>query len=271
MSGLKQIFNKKINNVFGMIHVKPLPGTPRFNGNVKEIIDSACKEAEIYTNCGIDGVIVENMHDIPYVLADKIGPEIVSMMTRICTSVRQIVPENIPCGLQILAAANNEAIAVAQAAKFQFIRAEGFVFGHVADEGYIDACAGKLLRYRKVIGAENICIFTDIKKKHSSHAITQDVNLIETAKAATFFLSDGIIVTGTATGHPAEPQDVQDVKRSVGVPVLVGSGVTVNNVHEYNGSDGFIIGSHFKKNGNWQNELDEIAIKTFMEKISNDN
>lgn len=68
--------------------------------------------------------------------------------------------------LQILAAANQEAIAVAQASNFQFIRAEGYVFGHVADEGYIDACAGKLLRYRKLIGAQDICIFTDIKKKH---------------------------------------------------------------------------------------------------------
>lgn len=43
---------------------------------------------------------------------------------------------------------------------------------------------------------------------YSSHAITQDVSLIETAKAATFFLSDGIIITGTATGQPAEPNDV---------------------------------------------------------------
>lgn len=65
-----------------------------------------------------------------------------------------------------MAAANEEAIAVAQATGFQFIRAEGFVFGHVADEGYIDACAGKLLRYRKSINADNIYIFTDIKKKH---------------------------------------------------------------------------------------------------------
>lgn len=47
-----------------------------------------------------------------------------------------------------------------------FIRAEGFVFSHVADEGIINACAGDLLRYRKQIGAENIQIFADIKKKH---------------------------------------------------------------------------------------------------------
>ncbi|XP_050521851.1 uncharacterized protein F13E9.13, mitochondrial [Daktulosphaira vitifoliae] len=268
MNSLKKIFTRKTNNVFGMIHVKALPGTPLFKGNVNKIVDDACREAEIYSKCGIDGIVVENMHDVPYIHAQYVGPEIVSMMTRICSSIRKIVPHNIPCGLQILAAANEEALAVAQTSNFQFIRAEGFIFGHVADEGYIDACAGKLLRYRKTIEAQDICIFTDIKKKHSSHAITQDVSLIETAKAATFFLSDGIIVTGNATGHPAEPQDVLDVKQSVQVPVLVGSGITVCNVHKYLGVDGFIIGSHFKQSGKWENELDETSIKNLMNRIN---
>lgn len=55
---------------------------------------------------------------------------------------------------------------MAHAVNAQFIRAEGFVFAHVADEGWIDACAGELLRYRHNIGADNILVFTDVKKKH---------------------------------------------------------------------------------------------------------
>lgn len=47
-----------------------------------------------------------------------------------------------------------------------FIRAENFVFSHIADEGITNSCAGNLLRFRREIGAENIFIFTDIKKKH---------------------------------------------------------------------------------------------------------
>ena len=56
---------------------------------------------------------------------------------------------------------------MAQASGADFIRAEGYVFSHVADEGWMDSCAGELLRYRKLIGAENVLVFTDIKKKHS--------------------------------------------------------------------------------------------------------
>lgn len=135
------------------------------------------------------------MHDVPYVQNDKIGVEIIASMTRLSHEIKQIASK-IPCGIQVLASGNNQALAIAKAANLQFIRAEGFVFSHVADEGFTDACAGHLLRYRKQIDASDILVFTDLKKKHSSHAITSDVSLLETVHAAEFFLTDGIILTG---------------------------------------------------------------------------
>ena len=137
--------------------------------------------------------------------------------------------------LQILAAANREALAVAAASGLQFIRAEGFVFSHVADEGWMDACAGPLLRYRKSIGMEDkVAVVCDIKKKHSAHAVTGDVDIVETAKAARFFRSDGVIVTGASTGHEASPGELQAVLAGVpDLPVLVGSGVSAANLKSY--------------------------------------
>lgn len=143
-----------------------------------------------------DAVLVENMHDVPYVQDKKIGWEVVASMTRLCNEIKSVLSPRTPCGIQILASANCQALAVAKAADLQFIRAEGFVFSHIADEGFTDACAGNVLRYRKQIDAENVLVFTDLKKKHSSHAITSDVSLAETAHAAEFFMTDGIILTG---------------------------------------------------------------------------
>ena len=40
------------------------------------------------------------------------------------------------------------------------------MFSHIGDEGFVNSCAGELLRYRKYIGAEHVKIFTDVKKKH---------------------------------------------------------------------------------------------------------
>lgn len=135
------------------------------------------------------------MHDVPYIQNELIGPEVIAAMTRIATEVKKIMSKT-PCGIQVLASANCQALAIAKAADLQFIRAEGFVFSHIADEGFTDACAGRLLRYRKQIDAEHVLIFTDLKKKHSSHSITNDVSLLETVHAAEFFLTDGVILTG---------------------------------------------------------------------------
>lgn len=107
------------------------------------------------------------MHDIPYIQSRFLKPETTATMTRVCTELKKLIGVNkTPCGVQVLAAGNEEALAISKACELQFIRAEGFVFSHVADEGYIDANAGTLLRYRRMIRADNVLIFTDVKKKH---------------------------------------------------------------------------------------------------------
>ena len=125
------------------------------------------------------------------------------------------------------------------------------------------------MRYRKQIGAENILILTDVKKKHSSHSITSDVSIEETANAAEFFLSDGIIVSGSSTGKEPDINDVKKVKEVVNIPVILGSGITIDNVENYYPiTDAFIIGSHFKKDSSWKNEVDDKRVKTFMKKYN---
>jgi hypothetical protein len=164
--------------VIGMIHVGALPGTPAGGGGLRELEARAVREARVYRDAGLHGCMLENMHDTPY-LRGGVGPEIVAAMAVIARAVKDAV--RLPCGVQILAAANREALAVALAAGLDFIRAEGFSFAHVADEGLIQSGAAELLRYRRAISAEHVQIWADIKKKHSSHAITADVGIGETA------------------------------------------------------------------------------------------
>ncbi len=250
--------------VIGMIHLKALPGTPKNSLNSSEIIRAALEEADIYTKAGIDAIMIENMHDVPY-LKGNVGHEVSSLMTLIGYLIKQRT--QLPVGIQILAGANLEALAAAKAAGLDFIRAEGFVFAHVADEGFIEAQAGELLRYRKNINAEEIAIFTDIKKKHSSHSITNDVSLLDTAKAAKFFLSDGIIITGNHTGVSASVEELNSLK-DLATPVLIGSGITKDNVADYWPlCDGMIVGSYFKKEGYWENELEYNRISEFMKLV----
>src|SRR6185295_1361353 len=216
--------------VVGVIHVGALPGTPRGTQTVKELVRSAREEAKVYRECGVDGIYIENMHDVPY-LKGEVGPEIVAAMTAIGIEVKDQC--QLPVGIQILAGANIEAMAVANAAALDFIRAEGFAYAHVADEGIIEASAARLLRYRKMIGADRVQVWADVKKKHAAHAITADVSLGETAEAVEFMRGDAVIVSGSATGKPPSAEDVREAKAHCAIPVLLGSGITAQNVNQF--------------------------------------
>ena len=239
--------------LIGVVHLQALPGTPANRFDVAQIASIAADEARTYRDAGFHGLLIENTHDRPY-LRTNVGPEIVAAMSVVGNEVRGAA--ELPLGVQVLAGANESAMAVALACGASFVRVEGFVFAHVADEGLIESSAGSLLRYRRAIGAEHVRVFADIKKKHSAHAITSDVDIVETAKAAEFFSVDGVIVSGVATGEPANPDEVAAVANAVSVPTLIGSGISTDNINEFAQADAFIVGSSIKKDGKWWNPMD---------------
>jgi membrane complex biogenesis BtpA family protein len=239
--------------LIGVVHLEALPGTPAARLPLEQILERALADAAAYRGAGFHGLMVENMHDRPY-LKRAVGPEIVAAMAVVGREVRRAT--GLPLGVQVLAGANREALAVAQAAGAGFVRVEGFAFAHVADEGLIESDAGELLRYRRAIGAEVVRVFADIKKKHSAHAVTADVSLVETAHAAEFFKADGVIVTGSATGHPADPAEVEAVAAATSVPTLVGSGINPENLARFAAADGYIVGSWLKRGGDWTQPVD---------------
>ena len=245
--------------LIGMVHVGALPGSPRAHLEVEQLVEHAVAEARAYRDAGFTAIAIENMHDRPYSGA---GPEVTAAMAVIGREIRR--ETGLTLGVQVLAGANREALAVAHAIGAAFVRVEGFVFAHVADEGLIQASAGELLRYRRAIDAEGVRVFADIKKKHSAHAITADVSLAETARAAEFFLADAVIVTGNATGAPATRSDVSEAVNATKLPVLVGSGITPTNIDHYSHAHGFIVGSSLKAGGVWSNALEPDALRAMM-------
>jgi len=247
----------------GMIHVGALPGTPWARDPVAELSRRAAREAQLLAAEGFDAVMIENMHDRPY-LRQSVGPEIVAAMTAVLDEVRQAV--EVPIGVQILAGANSEALAVAFCGGAAFIRAENFVYAHVADEGLMDrADAGPLLRYRRELGAERIRILADVKKKHASHTLTVDLEADEVAQAAAFFGADGVVVTGSVTGRPADVLELRQVTAAVEVPVAIGSGLTAENLPEYwPWADLFIVGSFIKHDGRWDQPPDRQRVRRMV-------
>lgn len=244
------------NVLIGMVHIGALPGTPRATDPPATLIEQAVRESLILREAGFDAVLVENMHDLPYVHGPLLGPEQPAVMA--VAAARIADASGLPLGVQILSGGNSDAMAVSLASGGAFIRCENYVYAHVADEGLLaQAEAGPLLRYRRSIGAEHIGVFCDIKKKHASHAVTADLSIEDVAEAAVFFGADALIVTGVATGKPASVDDVSRVAAVAGAPVLVGSGVdaaSLPGMLEH--ASAVIVGSSIKHGGVWNEPVD---------------
>ena len=245
-----------------MIAVQPLPGSPRYGGDQKEILNSALSDLRHYLNAGVDAIMLENSHDLPYI-KPPLPEAAVLLMKLLAREVRKNFPG--PIGIQMLEAANETALEIAHSADLDFLRVEGYVFAHVGGAGLIEGCAGRLLRKRKEIGADHIQVFADVKKKHCSHALTGDLDITDEIKQAEFFLVDGVIVTGARTTEPPSATELRRVKKAAHVPVIIGSGMTPPNIATYYRlADGFIVGSTFREGGKFLGALDPKRLDAFM-------
>jgi len=246
-----------------MIALAPLPGSPRYRGSDDAILKSALSDLQHYVDASADVIILENSHDLPYI-KPPLPAAAVALVKEIAREVRQKFDG--PIGIQLLEAANETALEVADEADLDFLRAEGYVFAHVGGAGIIEGCAGRLLRKRKELGCEHIRVFADVKKKHCSHALTGDLDITDEVRQAEFFLVDGIVVTGARTTEPPNVEELRRVKAAAHVPVIIGSGMTPENIGDfYPVADGFIVGSTFRRDGDFLGELDPARLKKFAD------
>jgi uncharacterized protein len=261
-----KIFQKRKVAV-GVVHCLPLPGSPRFAGmSVETIYDQALRDAEAYVSGGIDGLIIENHGDIPFLKPSEIGPETSSTMAVITDRVRREF--GVPLGVNILANAAIQALAVAKAAGAAFVRVNQWANAYVANEGLIEGEAARALRFRSAIGAKEVMIFADAHVKHGAHAIVADRSVTELTRDLEFFDADAVIATGRRTGDAADLSELEEIAHATRLPVFVGSGVTTDNVSEIlQRAEGVIIGSSLKTDGVWWGAVDTQRVAGFMKKV----
>jgi len=249
--------------IVGMIHLPPLPGSPRYSGRgIHDIVERALRDAKALTVGGTDGLIIENLGDAPYLKAN-VGPETISVMTVIAKEVMNAV--DIPIGVNVLRNDAKAALAIAYSVGGKFIRVNVFTEAIVGDQGIIEACAPELIRYRQRLGAEDIKIFADVHVKHGALLTPRPIE--ESAKDAAYRgFADALIVTGPRTGAEPELEDLMKVKKAVpDRPVFVGSGVSEENVAKFlKNADGAIVGTSLKVDVAVDNPIDEKRVKALM-------
>lgn len=263
-NALQRIFGRS-KPLIGNVHCLPLPGTPRYNGEAMgDIVRRAVRDARNYASGGMDGLLIENHGDIPFLPPDQIGPEIIAAMAVIVKAVTQEV--GLPFGINLLANAPIGAFGIAKATDARFIRVNQWVNAYVSNEGIMQGESARVLRYRKAVAADDVAIFADVHVKHGAHAIVADRPISEQASDVEFFDADVAIVTGNRTGDAVPDEEIRAVRSGTQLPMIAGSGVTPENVGRIlSGTDGAIVGSSLKRDGVWWNEVETDRVQELVE------
>ncbi len=264
---LSEMFSEK-KPIIGMVHSLPLPGSPRFkNYRLEDVYEYAVGEAIKLKEGGVDGLLIENAGDIPFVQSKYLGPETAACIAVIGTMIRREVG-NMPIGVNIVANAAKHSIAATQAFGGDFVRVNQWANAYIANEGFVEGASGTALRYRSMIGADEIKILADVHVKHGSHAIVADRSIPEQATDVAFFDADVLIATGSRTGDPTRPEEVEKIREGSTLPVLIGSGINKDNCKQLlKLADGAILGVSVKNPHSMAAPTDPEALKRFMNEV----
>ncbi|OQA78885.1 MAG: putative sgc region protein SgcQ [Tenericutes bacterium ADurb.Bin239] len=253
----------KKNLVIGMVHLKPLIGTPDYKDNNKEIIKWAINDAKTLEKAGVDAIMIENMGDNP--LGEKLNFEQAIFLSAVSALIKKAV--KIPIGLDAAFNDYKTGLAICKALDLDFVRLPVYVDTVIYHGGILYPVAVEATRYRKLLGAEKVKILADIQVKYT-YMLSKDISLIDSAKMAQSSGADAVIVTGVSTGQQTPIEALEQVKKNVKIPVLIGSGVSVNNVKEqFAIADGAIIGSAFKEGKDISKPISYELTKEFMDKV----
>lgn len=261
MQGINQLFGHP-KPIIGVVHLLPLIGSPQSRQPFREIRTRALSDAGMLIDNGIDGVIIENYGDAPF-LPDSVEPHTVAAITSIANEIRERHP-HIPIGLNVLRNDAKAAMAIATVTDASFIRVNVHTGAMLTDQGVIQGKAHETLRYRSLLKSE-VKIFADIAVKHAVPLAPID---ILTSAEDTYHreLADALIVTGTATGKRADLDQLKTVKSAVPqANIFAGSGVTTDNLSEVlQYADGVIVGTSIKHDGVTTNAVDANRVRTLI-------
>ncbi|HEY5707338.1 MAG TPA: BtpA/SgcQ family protein [Terrimicrobiaceae bacterium] len=247
-----------------VIHLHPLPGSPRWGGDFEAIVRSALDDARACQTGGADGIVIENFGDVPFAKG-AVPPETVAGMAVVGAAVRNAV--ELPLGFNVLRNDGRSALALCASCGGDFIRVNVLSGVMVTDQGLIEGSAFEVTRFRRQL-APGTKILADVHVKHASPLgkLPIEIAARDTAERG---LADALVISGTGTGETADPEDVRRVRSACPeIPILVGSGVTASNCAAYlDFADGVIVGTSVKRDGRVSNPIDSNRVSALRKAI----
>jgi uncharacterized protein len=244
-----QLFDALTDGVplIGVLHLPPLPGSPRKGPSMAAIVDWALRDAEALVQGGARGIIVENLGDAPFSIT--VEPHVTAALAVVARQVVQRFGDRVVVGVNALRNDPMAALGAASASGAGFVRINVHVGTMVTDQGVIEGRARETLLYRQRV-APNTAVVADLLVKHA--APLAPVDLPQLARD-TFHRggADVLVLTGTGTGQPTDLDRVRAVRAAVPeARVWVGSGVTADTAAAVGAvAHGAIVGTCLHEDG----------------------
>jgi membrane complex biogenesis BtpA family protein len=247
--------------VIGMVHLRALPGSPRWDGDMMGVLRAALEDARALAEGGADAIMVENHGDVPFTAGRVDAASVAGMAVAVAEIRRQV---RLPIGVNVLKNDVRSALAIAASAGARFVRVNVHVGAVVADQGLIQSDAHDSLRYRRLLGA-NVTILADVQAKHGMPLAPVPIEQ-EARDCFARGLADALVVSGVATGEPTPMSDLKRVRGAVPeAPLLVGSGVSPETVDDLlSVADGVIVGTSIKRDGRLANPVDAERVRRLV-------
>ena len=200
---MKSVFRTHHKILIGVVHLRPLPGSPRWRGDLEAVIDFAVNDAHAYERGGAHALFIENFGDVPFTRG-CVAPETIAAMAAAGRAIRQAV--KLPVGFNVLRNDARAALALCAVCGGEFIRVNVHTGAMLTDQGLIEGNAYETLRYRQRV-CPGTQIFADV---HVKHAVPLGNWTIADAARDTVErgLADALIVSGAGTGLAADLEDV---------------------------------------------------------------
>lgn len=245
--------------LIGVVHLLPLPGSPRYRGpaDLGPILDRAAADAEALVEGGADALIVENLGDAPFL--PLAPPETVAAMAVAVSAITRLCA--IPVGVNVLRNDAEAALGIAAVTGAKFVRVNVFCGTVVTDAGTIEGTPRTLLASRRRF-ERDIALLADVHVKHAAHFNALEEAAIDAARNG----ADALIVTGAATGM-SPSADAFRAAECGGLPVIVGSGMTPEEVGAFGAAAGFVVGSFLHREGRIGEPIDADRVRRMADAV----
>lgn len=261
MTWTKEMFGVE-KPIIALLHLRALPGDPLYGGDMEDVYRQALEDLNGLQDGGVDGILIANEFSLPYQV--KADPVTIGAMGYLVGRLKESI--RIPFGVNVVL--NPMAsLELAASTGASFIRS-AFTGAYMGENGVVNTDVAAVIRRKKALGLDHLKLLYKVNPESDAYLVERDIRVI--TKSILFHCTpDGLCVSGASAGSETSTDAIALVRSVAGdTPVFCNTGCNAQTAAEkLSSSDGACVGTTFKKDGKFENNVDPERVVKFMEVV----